>query len=230
MINLQNTQLIHIVSELVCIVIIIVYINVKNKKLNTKIQILEYEVKTANTKISILHNMIEDILQLFNPKIRNTFKEKYNIQRPPVSKNQINNTDMKNTLISQQQSPPKRKQVNPLESIMSMVGPMMSSMMVSGGYDNQESSKVEKPVIIEEDNDIENELNELEKLEVKSKVKDVSIVNEVDKNTTNGSPEVDKNTTNGTPEVDKNTTNGSPETSNIEPSKSPMIQEVKEEE
>jgi hypothetical protein len=196
------------VSELVCIVIIIVYINVKNKKLNTKIQILEYEVKTANTKISILHNMIEDILQLFNPKIRNTFKEKYNIQRPPVSKNQINNTDMKNTLISQQQSPPKRKQVNPLESIMSMVGPMMSSMMVSGGYDNQESSKVEKPVIIEEDNDIENELNELEKLEVKSKVKDVSIVNE----------------------VDKNTTNGSPETSNIEPSKSPMIQEVKEEE
>ncbi len=230
MINLQNTQLIHIVSELVCIVIIIVYINVKTKKLNTKIQILEYEVKTANTKISILHNMIEDILQLFNPKIRNTFKEKYNIQRPPVSKNQINNTDMKNTLISQQQSPPKRKQVNPLESIMSMVGPMMSSMMVSGGYDNQESSKVEKPVIIEEDNDIENELNELEKLEVKSKVKDVSIVNEVDKNTTNGSPEVDKNTTNGTPEVDKNTTNGSPETSNIEPSKSPMIQEVKEEE
>lgn len=219
MINLQNTQLIHIVSELVCIVIIIVYINVKTKKLNTKIQILEYEVKTANTKISILHNMIEDILQLFNPKIRNTFKEKYNIQRPPVSKNQINNTDMKNTLISQQQSPPKRKQVNPLESIMSMVGPMMSSMMVSGGYDNQESSKVEKPVIIEEDNDIENELNELEKLEVKSKVKDVSIVNEVDKNTTNGSPE-----------VDKNTTNGSPETSNIEPSKSPMIQEVKEEE
>ena len=51
MINLQNTQLIHIVSELVCIVIIIVYINVKTKKLNTKIQILEYEVKTANTKI-----------------------------------------------------------------------------------------------------------------------------------------------------------------------------------
>ena len=97
-------------------------------------------------------------------------------------------------------------------------------------YDNQESSKVEKPVIIEEDNDIENELNELEKLEVKSKVKDVSIVNEVDKNTTNGSPEVDKNTTNGSPEVDKNTTNESPETSNIEPSKSPMIQEVKEEE
>lgn len=241
MLNLQNTQLIHIVSELVCIVTIIIYVNIKTKKLNTKIQILEYEVKTANTKIAILHNMIDDILQLFNPEIRNKFKEKYRIQRPPISQNEINNTNMRppiNTVNNKPQQP-VRKQINPLESIMSMVGPMMSSMMVSG-YDNESPSpKQEKPVIIEEDdnnNDIENELNELEKLEVESKIQENDNTETNKQETVTSDESVDKtdesvekaNKLLKSTKDDKDNVSINTERQSTETTKSPMIQEVNE--
>ncbi len=236
MLNLQNTQLIHIVSEIVCIVTIIIYVNIKTKKLNTKIQILEYEVKTANTKVAILHNMIDDILQLFNPEIRNKFKEKYRIQRPPISQNEINNTNMRppiNTVNNKPQQP-VRKQINPLESIMSMVGPMMSSMMVSG-YDNESPSpKQEKPVIIEEDdnnNDIENELNELEKLEVKSKIQENDNTETVtsDKSVDKTGEIIEKaNKLLKSTKEDKDIASISVDRESIETKKSPIIQEVNE--
>jgi len=240
MLNLQNTQLIHIVSELVCIVTIIIYVNIKTKNLNTKIKILEYEVKTANTKVAILHNMIDDILQLFNPEIRNKFKEKYRIQRPPISQNQINNTNMNRPMnVVNKPQQPVRKQINPLESIMSMVGPMMSSMMVSG-YDNESPSpKQEKPVIIEEDdnnNDIENELNELEKLEVKSKIQENDNTETNKQETVTSDESVDK--TDGiiakenkllkSTKDDKDNVSISADQPNNETKKSPIIQEVNE--
>jgi hypothetical protein len=151
----------------------IVFINIKTKKINIKIKTLELRLGTSNKKISILHNMIQDILTLFNPEIQEKFKNKYNMQKDIG--HDIN--DYKPTQVSNVKNnnePVKKRQSNPLESIMNMVGPMMSSMMVSG-YKNDVPSQ-SKPIIIEEEEDdededeIENELKELQKMEVKSGV------------------------------------------------------------
>ncbi len=157
---LEKAQIFHIVGEIVVLVGMFVYFQMKTSSTSSKVQELEKIIQEQNQKIKILDAGLQEIVKIMPPQVRNNISHKVQmVQEVPQTPRVRQAVNEPNTS--------KPKSENPLASVMNMIAPMMSSMMVAGmgGDDPMESVNV---VESSENNseisdaDIADELQELE--------------------------------------------------------------------
>jgi len=157
---LEKAQIFHIVGEIVVLVGMFVYFQMKTSSTSSKVQELEKIIQEQNQKIKILDAVLQEIVKIMPPQVRNNISHKVQmVQEVPQTPRVRQAVNEPNTS--------KPKSENPLASVMNMIAPMMSSMMVAGmgGDDPMESVNV---VESSENNseisdaDIADELQELE--------------------------------------------------------------------
>lgn len=157
---LEKAQIFHIVGEIVVLVGMFVYFQMKTSSTSSKVQELEKIIQEQNQKIKILDAVLQEIVKIMPPQVRNNISHKVQmvqeVPQTPRVRQAVNEPNAS-----------KPKSENPLASVMNMIAPMMSSMMVAGmgGDDPMESVNV---VESSENNseisdaDIADELQELE--------------------------------------------------------------------
>ena len=157
---LEKSQIFHIVGEIVVIVGMFVYFQIKLSSTTAKVGQLERVILEQNKKIKILDTVLQEVVKAMPPQVRNEISHRV----------QMVSESSPSTGIPSPRAPSQtpKPQENPLSSVMSMIAPMMSSMMVAGmsGDDDQNDR-----VVVEEalsvssdisDADIAEELQELD--------------------------------------------------------------------
>jgi uncharacterized membrane protein YukC len=156
---LEKSQIFHIVGEIVVIVGMFVYFQIKLSSTAAKVGQLERVILEQNKKIKILDTVLQEVVKVMPPQVRNEISHRVQMvsESSPVTGTP-----------PPRAPPPPKPQENPLSSVMNMIAPMMSSMMVAGmsGDDDQNDR-----VVVEEahsvssdisDADIAEELQELD--------------------------------------------------------------------
>ena len=147
------------VVETVVIASISVYFILRMNKTDTRISQLENHVRTLYQKNNLLEKVLQELINIMPVPTKQRIDK---IIQGQITQNHVNTPPKvhtpENTPPPQTPPPP---QANPLESIMSMMAPMMSSMIMGGNDD----SEVEVASQISEqisDADISKELQDLE--------------------------------------------------------------------
>lgn len=134
---LEKAQIFHIVGEIVVLVGMFVYFQMKTSSTSSKVQELEKIIQEQNQKIKILDAVLQEIVKIMPPQVRNNISHKVQmVQEVPQTPRVQQAANEPNVS--------KPKPENPLASVMNMIAPMMSSMMVAGmgGDDPMESVNV----------------------------------------------------------------------------------------
>ncbi len=170
------------VVEAVIIGAVSVYLITKMNRLNSRVDNLENALAQERQKTQILEAVLQEVVR-FQPE---ECRKRVNLRVQQIKQNSPENPIINQQQPQQQQPQPPR--ANPLESIMSMMAPMMSSMIV-GEPDEVEITEedVEREPV--QDEELAQELSEL-------KEKDT---NEVSNEEVNDNSETD----NSTDEVEK---------------------------
>ncbi len=134
---LEKAQIFHIVGEIVVLVGMFVYFQMKTSSTSSKVQELEKIIQEQNQKIKILDAVLQEIVKIMPPQVKNNISHKVQmvqeVPQTPRVRQAVNEPNAS-----------KPKPENPLASVMNMIAPMMSSMMVAGmgGDDPMESVNV----------------------------------------------------------------------------------------
>ena len=156
--TLTKTHIIHMVVETVVISSISVYFILRMNKLDTRVAQLENHVRTLYQKNNLLEKVLQELINIMPGPTKQRIDK---IIQGQNTQNHVNTPKVhtpQNTPPPQTPPPP---QANPLESIMSMMAPMMSSMIIGGNddHDIEVASEISEHV---SDADISKELKELE--------------------------------------------------------------------
>jgi hypothetical protein len=128
-------------------------------KLDTRVAQLENHVRTLYQKNNLLEKVLQELINIMPGPTKQRIDK---IIQGQNTQNHVNTPPKihtpQNTPTPQTPPPP---QANPLESIMSMMAPMMSSMIIGGNddHDIEVASEISEHV---SDADISNELKDLE--------------------------------------------------------------------
>ena len=171
---LTKTHIIHMVAETVVIASISVYFIMRMNKLDNRVVQLENHVRTLYQKNNLLEKVLQELINIMPGPTKDRISKIVNGQREKIAARQPVYTPQ-NTPPPQTPPPPQNPpqnqpvQSNPLESIMSMMAPMMSSMIIGGNDENVDidvasdiSEQVSDAEISKELQDLqsENELDE----------------------------------------------------------------------
>ena len=175
--SFTKVQIIHMVVEAVIIGAVSVYLITKMNRLNSRVDNLENALAQERQKTQILEAVLQEVVRFQPEECR---------KRVSLRVQQIKQNAPENPIINQQQpqqQQPQPPRANPLESIMSMMAPMMSSMIV-GEPDEVEITEeevVREPV---QDEELAQELSELkEKDEQDVSNEEVNDTSETDNST-----------------------------------------------
>ena len=174
---LEKSQIFHIVGEIVAIVALFVYFQMRVGSLTKSIQDLERVVVEQNKKLRVMDIVLQEVVSVMPNQVRVRISQKIRslqqsgeikpaIPKPPPESKETNR---------------ESTQQNPLQSVMNMIGPMMSSMMVAGMTEevSPDVSIVEEPIVTDEE--ISEELKDLKESGVEvEEVVDEEIVDEDD--------------------------------------------------
>ena len=147
------------VVETVVISSISVYFILRMNKLDTRVAQLENHVRTLYQKNNLLEKVLQELINIMPGPT------KQRIDKIIQGQNTQNHVNTPPKIHTPQNTPPPQTppppQANPLESIMSMMAPMMSSMIIGGNddHDIEVASEISEHV---SDADISKELKELE--------------------------------------------------------------------
>jgi len=162
--SFTKVQIIHMVVEAVIIGAISVYLITKMNRLNSRVDNLENALAQERQKNQILEAVLQEVVR-FQPE---QCRQRVNLRVQQIKQNLPDHVQQPQQQQQQQQQPqqqsqepPKPRGGNPLESIMSMMAPMMSSMIVGepDEVEIQEEEVVRDPV---NDEDLAEELLELD--------------------------------------------------------------------
>ena len=148
------------VVETVVISSISVYFILRMNKLDTRVAQLENHVRTLYQKNNLLEKVLQELINIMPTPTKQRIDK---IIQGQITQNHVNTTPKvytpQNTPPPQTPPPP---QTNPLESIMSMMAPMMSSMIIGDNddHDIEVASELSEQV---SDAEISKELQDLEK-------------------------------------------------------------------
>ncbi len=176
--SFTKAQIIHIVVEAILIVGLAAFVIVRTKQQSAKINELENELRIQKSRTDILEAVVQEILRDQNPNVKQRVSRVVQNVRP--SNNQTPSVRVQARQVQQvqrevDQPPPPPPRANPLESMMAMMAPMMSSLVI-GGDETEPESHVEIEEQQIDDSEIAEELEELEKT-------DETVVEEVDEKT-----------------------------------------------
>ena len=176
--SFTKAQIIHIVVEAILIVGLAAFVIVRTKQQSAKINELENELRIQKSRTDILEAVVQEILRDQNPNVKQRVSRVVqnvrpsNNQTPPV---RVQARQVQQVQREVDQPPPPPPRANPLESMMAMMAPMMSSLVI-GGDETEPESHVEIEEQQIDDSEIAEELEELEKT-------DETVVEEVDEKT-----------------------------------------------
>jgi len=187
--SFTKVQIIHMVVEAVIIGAVSVYLITKMNRLNSRVDNLENALAQERQKTQILEAVLQEIVR-FQPE---ECRKRVNLRVQQIKQNAPENPIINQQQPQQPQQPQQQQQqpqppmANPLESIMSMMAPMMSSMII-GEPDEVEITEedVEREPV--QDEELAQELSEL-------KVNTNEVSNEEDNDnseTDNSTDEVEK--------------------------------------
>ena len=159
--SLSQGQIIHIVVELVLIGALAVFCITKINNLQSRVQILEQSLHAQRTKAQVLEVVLQEVVKTQRPEVRTRISHKVQEIRQQNPGNQPVNVQIPPVQQASSQIPQRRG--NPLESIMSMMAPMMSTLIVGSGEEDSPSlEKHEDPDVVEvTDEELAEELSEL---------------------------------------------------------------------
>ena len=159
--SFTKVQIIHMVVEAVIIGAVSVYLITKMNRLNSRVDNLENALAQERQKTQILEAVLQEIVR-FQPE---ECRKRVNLRVQQIKQNApenpiINQQQPQQPQQPQQQQQPQPPMANPLESIMSMMAPMMSSMII-GEPDEVEITEedVEREPV--QDEELAQELSEL---------------------------------------------------------------------
>ena len=147
------------VVETVVISSISVYFILRMNKLDTRVAQLENHVRTLYQKNNLLEKVLQELINIMPTPTKQRIDK---IIQGQITQNHVNTPPKvytpQNTPPPQTPPPP---QTNPLESIMSMMAPMMTSMIIGDNDDHniEVASEISEQV---SDAEISKELKELE--------------------------------------------------------------------
>ncbi len=172
--SFTKAQIIHIVVEAILIVGLAAFVIVRTKQQSAKINELENELRIQKSRTDILEAVVQEILRDQNPNVKQRVSRVVQNVRPSNNQTpvQVQARQVQQVPREVEQPPPPPPRANPLESMMAMMAPMMSSLVIGG-----DEAEPENHVEIEEqqidDSEIAEELEELNQT-------DETIVEEVD--------------------------------------------------
>ncbi len=175
--SFTKAQIIHIVVEAILIVGLAAFVIVRTKQQSAKINELENELRIQKSRTDILEAVVQEILRDQNPNVKQRVSRVVQNVRPSNNQTPPVRVQPRQVQVQREvdQPPPPPPRANPLESMMAMMAPMMSSLVIGG-----DETELESHVEIEEqqidDSEIAEELEELEKT-------DETVVEEVDEKT-----------------------------------------------
>ena len=175
---LEKSQIFHIVGEIVVIVALFVYFQMRIGSLTKSIQDLERVVVEQNKKLRIMDIVLQEVVNVMPNTVRGRISQKIRLlQQSGEIKPAIPKSPHEPKGTSSEEQP---AQQNPLQSVMNMIAPMMSSMMVAGMTEDASPnvSIVEEPIVTDEE--ISEELKDLKVSEVEVEVEEVEEVDEVE--------------------------------------------------
>jgi hypothetical protein len=175
---LEKSQIFHIVGEIVVIVALFVYFQMRIGSLTKSIQDLERVVVEQNKKLRIMDIVLQEVVNVMPNTVRGRISQKIRLlQQSGEIKPAIPKSPLEPKGTSSEERP---VQQNPLQSVMNMIGPMMSSMMVAGMAEDASPnvSIVEEPIVTDEE--ISEELKDLKESEVEVEVEEVDESAEVE--------------------------------------------------
>ena len=157
--SLSKSKIIHIIVEAVLIIALGSYCIINLNKLKNRVSNLEQELEAQRTRNNVLEAVVQEIIKVQNPDLKKRVNMIVsNTRQPP----QTRQPSPPQTRQHQPPPPPQPPQENPFNSIMSMMAPMMSTMIVG---DNDSVASIEEISDNISDADIDIELNELEVVE-----------------------------------------------------------------
>ena len=162
--SLSKSKIIHIIIEAVLIIALGTYCIINLNKLNNRVSNLERELEAQRTRTNVLEAAVQEILKAQHPAVQkrvSAIVSNTSTMRQPPRRVQAQPVITQPPSVVQVE--PKPPPANPFDSIMSMMAPMMSSMIVGGGDDESVTSITEIPDDIS-DADISDELNELKEV------------------------------------------------------------------
>lgn len=175
--SFTKAQIIHIVVEAILIVGLAAFVIVRTKQQSAKINELENELRIQKSRTDILEAVVQEILRDQNPNVKQRVSRVVQNVRPSNNQTpvQVQARQVQQVQREVEQPPPPPPRANPLESMMAMMAPMMSSLVIGG-----DEAEPENHVEIEEqqidDSEIAEELEELNQT-------DETVVEEVDEKT-----------------------------------------------
>lgn len=175
--SFTKAQIIHIVVEAILIVGLAAFVIVRTKQQSAKINELENELRIQKSRTDILEAVVQEILRDQNPNVKQRVSRVVQNVRPSNNQTpvQVQARQVQQVPREVEQPPPPPPRANPLESMMAMMAPMMSSLVI-GGDDAEPENHVEIEEQQIDDSEIAEELEELNKT-------DETIVEEVDEKT-----------------------------------------------
>lgn len=175
--SFTKAQIIHIVVEAILIVGLAAFVIVRTKQQSAKINELENELRIQKSRTDILEAVVQEILRDQNPNVKQRVSRVVQNVRPSNNRTpvQVQARQVQQVPREVEQPPPPPPRANPLESMMAMMAPMMSSLVI-GGDDAEPENHVEIEEQQIDDSEIAEELEELNQT-------DETIVEEVDEKT-----------------------------------------------
>lgn len=175
--SFTKAQIIHIVVEAILIVGLAAFVIVRTKQQSAKINELENELRIQKSRTDILEAVVQEILRDQNPNVKQRVSRVVQNVRPSNNQTPPVRVQPRQVQVQREvdQPPPPPPRANPLESMMAMMAPMMSSLVI-GGDETEPESHVEIEEQQIDDSEIAEELEELEKT-------DETVVEEVDEKT-----------------------------------------------
>ncbi len=175
--SFTKVQIIHMVVEAILIVGLAAFVIVRTKQQSAKISELENELRIQKSRTDVLEAVVQEILRGQHTSIKQRVAQVVRNVRPSNNQTpvQVQARQVQQVPREVEQPPPPPPRANPLESMMAMMAPMMSSLVIGG-----DEAEPENHVEIEEqqidDSEIAEELEELNQT-------DETIVEEVDEKT-----------------------------------------------
>jgi hypothetical protein len=173
--SFTKAQIIHIVVEAILIVGLAAFVIVRTKQQSAKINELENELRIQKSRTDILEAVVQEILRDQNPNVKQRVSRVVQNVRPSNNQTPVQVQARQVQQVSREVEQPPPPRANPLESMMAMMAPMMSSLVIGGDEVEPENHvEIEEQQI--DDSEIAEELEELNQT-------DETVIEEVDEKT-----------------------------------------------
>ena len=173
--SFTKVQIIHMVVEAILIVGLAAFVIVRTKQQSAKISELENELRIQKSRTDVLEAVVQEILRGQHTTVKQRVAQVVQNVRPSDNQRPVQARPVQE--MQQTPRPPlPPPRANPIESMMAMMAPMMSSLVIGGDDDVPETN-----IEIEEEEDIDDSeiAEELEELKEEAIVEE-AIVEEVD--------------------------------------------------